>query len=363
MADRLQKILARAGVAARRKAEELIVAGRVRVDGQVVTELGTKADLRRQKIELDGKRIIAESFVYVLLHKPRGTVCTANDPEGRITVTSLVKGVPGRLVPVGRLDYATSGVLLLTNDGDFSMGLVHPKRKVEKTYVAKVQGEVTEEKVERFKQSIVIDGKPTKPIGVRVLRIENQKTWLELTLEEGKNRQIRRLGEAIGFPVLRLARTHFAGITIEGLRPGDYRLLTLSELRDLQKQFGVPKKVHPMSLELPEPSKKKPFHLRPEAARAQRSSKGTSLRKGQRARASAQESSMLEGSDQSFWKKPAARTNAERPRMGSPAAASKPRSNTTKSGTSWGSAKTRKSPSGPFPVTNPRSRSKRSGSG
>jgi 23S rRNA pseudouridine2605 synthase len=362
MADRLQKILARAGVAARRKAEELILAGRVRVDGQVVTELGTKADLRRQKIELDGKRIVAEPLVYVLLHKPRGTVCTAADPEGRVTVTSLIRGVPGRLVPIGRLDYATSGVLLLSNDGDFSMGLLHPKKKVEKTYVAKVQGEVTEEKVERFKQSIVIDGKPTKPVGVRVLRIENRKTWLELTLEEGKNRQIRRLGEAIGFPILRLARTQFAGITIDGLRPGDFRLLTLTELRDLQKQFGVPKKVHPTSLELPGPSKKKPFHLRPEAARAQRSAKGTALRARQRGRSEANESVMSEGSDQSFSKKPAARTYAEGPRMGSPAAASKPWSNTTKSGTSWGKDNTRKRPSGPLPVTKPSKPSRRSGS-
>jgi 23S rRNA pseudouridine2605 synthase len=253
--------------------------------------------------------------------------------------------------------------LLLTNDGDFSMALVHPTRKVEKTYVAKVQGEVTEDKIERFKQSIVIDGKPTKPIGVRVLRIENRKTWLELTLEEGKNRQIRRLGEAIGYPILRLARTRFADITIEGLRPGEYRLLSTSELRDLQKKFGVPKKIHPIALELPQATTHKPFHLRSEAARAQRSAKGTALRRSQRERGGLNESPMFEGSDQSLRKKPAARTKADGPRMGSPVAASSPWSKTTKSGTSWGSDKTRKSPSGPFPVTNPRSRSHRSKSG
>jgi 23S rRNA pseudouridine2605 synthase len=377
MADRLQKILARGGIAARRKAEELIVAGRVRVDGRVVTELGTKADSRKQRIEVDGKRVIKEPLVYVLLHKPRDIVCTASDPEGRPTVTSLVKGLTMRLTPIGRLDYATSGVLLLSNDGDFAMGLLHPKRAVKKIYVAKVQGEVSDVALARFKQSIVIDGKPTKPIDVRILRVENRKTWLELTLEEGKNRQIRRLGEAIGYQVMRLVRTHFAGLTIEGLRPGEYRMLTTSELRDLQKEYGVPRNVHAAAVSFAEgpvarsprttgskgSSRRaaQPTHSRGSVG-AGRSSRGFRPEVAQRA-PGAKGSSGLSGSDQFERKNPAARKKASGPRTGSPAAASVPWSKTTKSGTSAGKAKTRHRPSGPLPLTTPSKRSRRFGSG
>lgn len=375
MAERLQKILARAGLAARRKAEELIVAGRVRVDGRVVTELGTKADSRKQRIEVDGKRIVREPLVYVLMHKPRDVVCTANDPEGRRTVTSLVRDLAVRLVPVGRLDYATSGVLLLSNDGDFALGLLHPKRTVRKIYVAKVQGEVSDAAVERFKQSIVIDGKPTKPIDVRVLRVENRKTWLELTLEEGKNRQIRRLGEAVGYPVMRLVRTEFAGLTVDGLRPGEYRMLTVSELRELQKEYGVPRHVRPASVPHAGPMGRTPRSSDSRGAsranrrasersptEARRGSLGGKSAGGQRT-AGASGSKRFSGSVQSERKNPAARKYASEPRTCSPAAASAPWSKTTKSGRSAGSAKTRHSPSGPLPLTMPSKRSRRFGSG
>ncbi|MGE5784675.1 MAG: pseudouridine synthase, partial [Myxococcales bacterium] len=355
--ERLQKILARAGIAARRKAEELIVAGRVRVDGRIVSELGTKADPRRQRIEVDGKRITQEPFLYVLLHKPRGVMCTASDPEGRPTVTSLVSSLHARLVPVGRLDYATSGVLLLSNDGDFAMGLLHPKRKVEKIYVCKVQGRVSDAAVERLKQPVVIDGHATKPISVRVLREENGKTWLEIGLEEGKNRQIRRTCEEAGFTVMRLVRTEFAGLTVEDLRPGEFRMLTLSELRDLQKLYGVPKRLH-APVPIPEQSAAARGGSRGGAlfdrAREGRSDSrpGGANQRGRTSRGSRNSS----GSDQSDRKKPAARRYASEPSTGSPAAASVPWSKTTKSGNSAGKARTRQKPSGPFAVTTPKRR-------
>ncbi len=242
--ERLQKILARAGVASRRHAEELIAAGRVKVGGRVVSEPGTKADARLDRIEVDGKRIVAEPLVYLVLHKPKNVMCTMRDPEGRPTVADYVRGLGVRAVPVGRLDFHTSGVLLLTNDGDFADGLMHPKRAVPKVYVVKVPGELDEQGVERWRQSIVIDGRPTQPAAVRKLRHEAGKTWLEITIKEGRNRQVRRLGEATGKTVMRLARLAYAGITAEGLRPGQWRHLSAEELVELKRVFGVPKRVH-----------------------------------------------------------------------------------------------------------------------
>lgn len=243
--ERLQKILARAGVGSRRSVERLIEEGRVSVDGKRITELGAKADARKQRVEFDGKRLEPEPLLYVLLHKPRGVVCTASDPEGRTTVSELVKGAPARLVSVGRLDYHTSGVLLLTNDGDFAAALAHPSKKVEKVYVAKVRGVLDDEAIVRWQEPIEIDGKPTRPASVRRLRVEGDKTWLEVVLREGKNRQIHRIGEATGAPVFRLARIAFAGITHEGLRPGQWRYLSKDELLLLKKSHGVPAKIRP----------------------------------------------------------------------------------------------------------------------
>ncbi len=241
--ERLQKILARAGVASRRKAEQYILAGRVSVDGRRVTELGLSVDPRRSKVELDGKRLVAERLVYILLHKPRGVMTTVHDPEGRETVLQYVRGVGVRVVPVGRLDFHTSGALLLTNDGDFASGLMHPSRQVSKVYVTKVAGAVDDEQLERWRQRIVIEGRETQPAEVRRLRFEGDKTWLEVTLKEGRNRQVRRLGEVTGFPVMRLARTAYAGIDCEGLRPGQWRHLSVTELTELKKKFGVPQRV------------------------------------------------------------------------------------------------------------------------
>ncbi len=241
--ERLQKVLARAGIASRRAAEELITKGRVKVDGRVVSELGVKVDPRRAKIELDGNRLMAEPLVYIVLHKPRGVMCTLSDPEGRPTIAELLQPVGVRVVPVGRLDFHTSGALLCTNDGDFANALAHPRSKVKKVYVAKVQGLIQDEQLPAWQQSIEIDGRATAPAEVRRLRFEGDKTWLELTLREGRNRQVRRLGEATGALVMRLARISHAGVTAEDLRPGQWRHLTLDELVNLKRELGVPKRV------------------------------------------------------------------------------------------------------------------------
>jgi 23S rRNA pseudouridine2605 synthase len=238
---RLQKILARAGIASRRHAEDLISAGRVRVNGRVAIELGSKADPKRDRVEVDGKRVVAEDLVYVVLHKPRGVVSTMSDPEGRLSVRDYLKDVGGRVYPVGRLDYATSGVLLATNDGDFADALLHPKRAVPKTYVVKTDGIMDTRHLATWSQGIELEDGKTLPAKVSLLRHEDGKTWLELTIKEGRNQQIRRMGEATGFPVMRLARSSFAGVTSEGLRPGTWRPLTSTELLRLQKEYGVPK--------------------------------------------------------------------------------------------------------------------------
>jgi 23S rRNA pseudouridine2605 synthase len=223
----------------------MIEAGRVSVDGRRVTELGTKADARRQRVELDGRRLEPEPLVYVLFHKPREVMCTLRDPEGRTTVAQYMRDAGARVAPVGRLDYHTSGVLLLTNDGEFTAALAHPSNKVEKVYVVKVRGSVDEAAIERWQAPIEIDGKSTRPAGVRRLRLEGDKSWIEVTLHEGKNRQIHRIGEATGNTVLRLARISFAGIDHEGLKPGQWRYLSKDELTLLKRKFGVPKNVRP----------------------------------------------------------------------------------------------------------------------
>ena len=241
--ERLQKIIARAGLGSRRGSEELITSGRVRLNGKVVSELGTKADPWKDKIEVDGKRLVAEDPVYVAFHKPRNVVSTMSDPEGRPTVADHLKAIEGRVYPVGRLDFATSGLLLCTNDGEFANGLLHPKRDVPKMYVVKVHGQMAPPDLERWRQGVELEDGRTLPAEVRFLRHEGDKTWFEVTLREGRNQQIRRMGDATGFRVMRLARLSFADVTSEGLRPGDWRYLDRKELIVLRELYGVPKRI------------------------------------------------------------------------------------------------------------------------
>lgn len=239
--DRLQKLIAQAGVVSRRKAEELIVGGRVRVNGKVVTELGTKADLSRDRVEVDGRLLTFEKQLTLLMNKPRGVVCTAADPEGRATVVELIRGIPERLYPVGRLDFATSGALLLTNDGALSYALTHPKHSVEKTYLLKISGAVPESVLDEWREGVDIgDETRTRPADVFRVEEEDNYTWIEVTIREGRNRQIRRMAEATGLHVVKLKRTAFAGLTIEGLKVGGYRVLTEADLAKLRKRYHIP---------------------------------------------------------------------------------------------------------------------------
>lgn len=243
MEERLQKIIARSGLSSRRAAEELITAGRVRVNGRIQTELGAKADPRKDRIEVDGTRLVAEPPVYIVLHKPKNVVSTMSDPEGRPTVAEYVRNVGARVYPIGRLDFATSGVLLMTNDGEFSNAMLHPRGGVPKMYVVKVHGVMDEDDAKVWRKGVDLEDGKTLPADVRIMRHEGDKTWLEVVLREGRNQQIRRMGEATRFPVMRLARLSFAGVTSENIRPGEWRLLTVDELLEIRKQFGVPKRV------------------------------------------------------------------------------------------------------------------------
>ena len=240
-AERLQKILAHAGVASRRAAEKLIVEGRVRVNGRVVTELGAKADAHADKVEVDGKRIVSEKPAYYLVHKPREMVTTLSDPEERAHLGQLLGKLPERVYPVGRLDYHTSGAVLVTNDGELTDALLSPRHEVPKVYAAKMRGHLDVPELDKLRNGVTLDdGYVTRKAEVFVIREEPKNTWVQITLTEGKNRQIHRMAEAIGHPVQRLVRMSFAGLSTEGLRPGDWRPLTGRELEKLKKTYLRP---------------------------------------------------------------------------------------------------------------------------
>src|SRR5437899_5041931 len=236
--ERLQKIIAAAGVASRRKAEELISSGQVQVNGTVVTELGSKADPETDHVRVNGKLLHgAQRQVYLLLNKPKGYVTTTNDPENRPTVMDLIRGVKGRVYPVGRLDYASEGLLLLTNDGELAHRLMKAASHVPKTYVVKVAGTPKEDALARLRSGVSIatdDGKRVKtgPAAVRVVK-QAANPWYEITLLEGRNRQIRRMFEVVGHHVEKIKRVRYGPLALD-VPPGEYRSLTLKEVQRLK---------------------------------------------------------------------------------------------------------------------------------
>ncbi|MEW6052460.1 MAG: pseudouridine synthase [Nitrospirota bacterium] len=237
MEKRLQKILSEMGIASRRKAEELIMEGRVTVNGQMAT-LGTKADAAKDHIKLDGKLLIRpEPKVYLMFHKPKGVVTTLHDPEGRPTVKDFLKKVKYRVFPVGRLDYDSEGLLLLTNDGDFAHSLLHPSKKIYKTYLVKVKGEPDEAKVQKLRKGIRLLEGVTAPARIKKLRETEHNTWFEMTIYEGKKRQIRRMFMDIKHPVLKLKRIKFGDLSLGDLESGAYRFLTAEEIEKVKKEF------------------------------------------------------------------------------------------------------------------------------
>ena len=234
MLERLQKILSRAGLASRREAETMITSGRVALNGQVVTELGTKADPVRDRITLDGKPVrLKESRLYILLYKPAGYVTTLKDPEGRLVVTALLEGVRERVYPVGRLDYNTEGLLLLTNDGDWANGLAHPRHEVEKEYHVKVRGKATAEQIRRLAEGIDLEEGRTAPARVTLVHESQKNSHLSVTIHEGRYRQVRRMCEAVGLTVAALKRVRYGFLGLGELKPGEFRFLTADEAKRL----------------------------------------------------------------------------------------------------------------------------------
>lgn len=236
--ERLQKILAQAGVASRRKCEELILQGKVEVNDEVVTTLGTKVDPSVDVIKVNGKTIGAEKKVYMMLNKPKGVITSASDPQGRKIVNDYLKGVSERLYPVGRLDYDTEGLLLLTNDGDFAHMLTHPKHHVPKTYIATVKGVPHGTALDKLKKGIMLEDGMTAPAEVEYQDIdpEGKFATISITITEGRNRQVRRMFDAINHPVNKLKRIAFGDLFLGNLKRGLSRPLTKEEIEGLYKQ-------------------------------------------------------------------------------------------------------------------------------
>lgn len=234
MAERLQKLIARAGLASRRQAESWIAEGKVLLNGRPA-QLGERADLAVDRVVVNGQPLAAaEKQIVVLLNKPRGYVSSLKDPQGRRLVTDLVTAIPQRLYPVGRLDFNTEGLLLLTNDGDLALHLSHPRHHVEKTYLVKVRGLLSERGVKLLEKGLQLDDGPTHPAQVANVRNGSASSWFELTIREGRNRQVRRMCEAVGLSVIRLKRIRVAFLELENLPTGRYRLLTAAEILRLK---------------------------------------------------------------------------------------------------------------------------------
>ena len=232
MHERLQKVLAKAGVASRRKAEELIRQGKVRVDGQVITEMGVKVDPESQVIECNGTPLNSqEEKVYILLNKPAGYLSTVDDPQGRPIVTDLLDKINARVYPVGRLDLDTEGALILTNDGELAQKILHPSHEVNKTYVARVKGRPGKKKLNALSKGIELEGRKTWPAYIEVLENKSQYTTIQIIIHEGRKRQVRKMFETIGHPVLKLKRVTYGQLELGELAPGKYRFLYPGDIR------------------------------------------------------------------------------------------------------------------------------------
>ncbi len=242
MTERLQKALARAGVASRRTAERWIAEGRVAVNGAVVHGPGARVDPARDAITVDGRPLPrpAADRTYLMLHKPRGCITSMSDPEGRPTVAGLLRRLPGGVVPVGRLDFNSEGLLLLTDDGPLAHALTHPSRGVPKTYTARVRGLPGADELRRLRRGIALDGRLARPLSVRLLRRGATAAWIELTLAEGRKHVVRRMLQAVGLPVVRLKRVRYGPLSLGALAPGAVRPLSPAEVRKLRRSAVAP---------------------------------------------------------------------------------------------------------------------------
>lgn len=231
--ERLQKVIANSGICSRRKAEELILAGKVKVNGQVINELGTKVT-EKDEIIVDGKLVETEEKVYFLLNKPRGVVTTTSDDKGRKTVVDLID-TDKRIYPIGRLDYDTTGVLILTNDGEFDNLIMHPKSEIDKVYLAKVKGIATGEEVKKLESGVEVEGIMLSSSRVKIKKIDKEKeeSFIELTIHEGKNHQVKKMLNAVGLLVDKLTRERIAFLTTDKLKSGEYRKLNNKEVHQL----------------------------------------------------------------------------------------------------------------------------------
>lgn len=235
MEERLQKYMAKCGVASRRKCEEIILQGRVKVNNEIINELGYKVDINNDKITVDNKKIeLEENKVYIALNKPEGYVSTVKDEKGRETIIDLIK-VKERIYPIGRLDYDTSGLILLTNDGDIYNKIIHPREEKNKIYIADIKGIPSKEDIEKFQKGINIDGYITAPASMEILRSNRECAEVKIIIHEGRNRQIRKMCEAINHPVLRLKRVQIGSIELNNLPKGEWRFLTEEEINYLKK--------------------------------------------------------------------------------------------------------------------------------
>lgn len=237
--ERLQKYLSSCGIASRRKSEELILAGKVKVNGKVVTELGTKVS-EKDEVEVENMEVYRKEKEYYLLYKPEKTICSVSDEKGRTTIVDLIE-TNEKIFPVGRLDYDTTGLLLLTNDGELTNKLTHPKGFVEKTYIAKVSGIVTGKEIHELEEGIELEGVKTKKARAKLKKIDkkNNKSYVELTITEGRNHQVKNMFAALGHKVLKLKRISYALFDLEGMKIGEYRRLTAKEVKQLYNYVNI----------------------------------------------------------------------------------------------------------------------------